>query len=162
MTRPSKNIETPSDAPRAEETRPIRLGRERAALVVYRVIRGEPRFLLISSARNPDKLTLPGGKIDSDESPATAAMRETTEEAGVMTDVPVALGRYLHHKRKRRVYPTQTFLARFAGSTRDREDRTRLWLSLDELADPAYQVRKPIRKQLKRAARELSTRRVAA
>lgn len=144
------------------DTRPLRLGKPRAALIVYRMHRGRPVFLLVSSARRPGKLTLPGGKIDPEETPARAAMRETAEEAGVLTEPPVALGDYLHRKRKRRIHPTQTFLARYAGSLADYEDRARLWLTYDEACDAGYTLRKPIRKQLKRAARKLVARRIAA
>ena len=144
------------------ETRPLRLGRARAALIVYRIVQGQPRFLLVSSARNPDKLTLPGGKIDRDESPARAAMRETAEEAGVVTNRPRDLGDYLHRKRARRYHPTQTFIAEFAGSLKEREARTRLWLSLEEIADAGLVLRKPIRKQIKQAARLIDRRRLAA
>ncbi len=144
------------------DDRPIRLGRARAALVVYRIIHGQPHFLLVSSTRNPDKLTLPGGKVGPDESPIKTAIRETVEEAGVLTDPPHTLGRYLHHKRKRRVYPTQTFLARYARSAGDRESRNRLWLTYDELDSVALTLRKPIRKQIRLAVDLLIERRLVA
>lgn len=140
----------------------MRLGKPRAALIVYRMVRGEPHFLLVSASKQPNKLTLPGGKIDPDESPTTAAARETREEAGVLTRKPAELGRYLHRKRGRRYYPTQTYLARYARSLKQYEPRTRLWLSLEELQDPKHMVRKPILKQLKRAAATIKRRRVAA
>lgn len=156
-----------SKAPRpprspSTDTRPLRLAKPRAVLIVYRLINDQPHFLLISAASDCDKLTLPGGKIDPHESPADAAIRETREEAGVLTDPPRPLGRYLHRKRKRRVHPTDTFLARYAGQLNNREDRARLWLHIDELACANFKLKKPIRKQLRHAAATLRQRRHAA
>lgn len=142
--------------------RPTRLGKPRASLVVYRVDPDGVRFLLISSRRNPDKLTLPGGKVGATEAAASAAMRETLEEAGVSTHPPVGMGSYLHRKRRGRVHPTDTFLASYAGSKASAEDRQVLWLTREELALKHFRIRKPIRKQLTRAALMLADRAEAA
>ena len=148
--------------PTQPDERAIRLGRQRAALVVYRLVNDEPYFLLVSAANCPDKLTLPGGKVGRGETPTQTAMRETAEEAGVLTDAPRPLGRYLHRKRKRWVYPTKTFVARYNGKLNSYEDRTRRWLTAEELADPRLNVSKQVRKQLKRAAAHLTEDRAAA
>ncbi len=148
-------------SPKPDE-RAIRLGRQRAALIVYRLVNDEPHFLLVSAASCPDKLTLPGGKVGRGEAATQTAMRETAEEAGVLTDAPRPLGRYLHRKRKRWVFPTKTFVARYSGRLKAYEDRTRRWLTVEELADPSLNVSKQIRKQLKRAAAQLSEDRAAA
>lgn len=152
----------PAQPATSRDDTPIRLGRARAALVVYRIINGQAHFLLVSSARDPDKLTLPGGKVDPGESPVKAAIRETAEEAGILTDPPHSLGRYLHYKRKRRVYPTQTFIARYARTRSDRESRNRLWLTYEELDSVALALRKPIRKQIRLAVEQLIARRAVA
>lgn len=154
-----RRIDTPEDR---TDARPLRIGRPRAALVVYRLINEQPHVLLIASANNPDKLTLPGGKIGPDESPIQAAMRETAEEAGVLTDRPELLGQYLHRKRKRRYHPTDTYLARFVGTLHEYEGRRRVWVHLDELAVLKPSVRKMIRKQLKQAFTQLHRQHVAA
>ncbi|MFN3167044.1 MAG: NUDIX hydrolase [Phycisphaeraceae bacterium] len=144
------------------DDRPLRLGRPRAALVVYRVIDGRPHVLLVGASKTPGKLTLPGGKIDAGETPMRAAMRETAEEAGVLTDPPQALGEYLHRKSNRRYHPTQTFLARFVGTLHEYEGRARRWLDVEALRDPSLKLRKPIRKQLASAFASLERRRAAA
>lgn len=145
-----------------QDTGPLRLGKARAALVVYRLIDGRPHVLLVAASKTPGRLTLPGGKIDPGETPMQAAMRETAEEAGVLTDTPSALGQYLHRKRSRRVHPTDTFLARFVGTLHEYEGRARHWVCLDALADPALNLRKPIRAQVDQAFALLQRPRVAA
>lgn len=129
-----------------------KFGKPRAALMVYRHLMGQPNFLLISSRRDAGRLTLPGGKIDEGESAIQTAVRETEEEAGVLTEGYHALGSYLHHKQGGRIHPTQTFLAKFVGQKADREPRDVHWLTLRELADTQCEVREPIREIVELAA----------
>lgn len=147
---------------KSEEDRPIRMGKPRAALVVYRLVNGRAHFLLISAANNPDKWTLPGGKVGRNETACQAAIRETVEEAGALIDDLRQLGRYLHRKQGQRYHPTQTYLAKFVGQLREHEDRDRHWIHADELDDGRVQLRKPIRKQLERAALVLRQNKRAA
>jgi len=144
----------PTERP-ATTTDPIspiaRLRRPRAAIIVYRFVEDQPQFLLVSSSANPNRLTLPGGKIGSNESAIQAAIRETVEEAGVLTHALRPIDQYLHPKRGRRLHPTQTFLAPFAGQLSTHEPRTQYWLSPEGLANLKYlglKIRSPIRKQL--------------
>lgn len=137
------------------------LAKPRAAIVVYRIVDDQPQFLLISSSRNPKRLTLPGGKLDRDETSLQAAVRETREEAGVLTSPPRALSQYLHRKQSRRVHPTETFLARYVCSLAEREKRRRCWVSLDDLVDGKVRVRRAIRRQLDQAAEALLQRAAA-
>lgn len=129
-----------------------RFGKPRAVLVVYRHLLGQPHFLLISSRRDLNRLTLPGGKIDPGETPLQTAVRETQEESGVLTDEHRELGSYLHRKQSGRIHPTQTFLARFAGTCADHEMRDQHWLTLRELTDSSCEIRQAIREQIERAA----------
>lgn len=124
-------------------------------MVVYRHAGHTTQFLLISSRANPAKLTLPGGKISKHEAAFQCAIRETIEEAGVLTDQHRPLGEYLHPKANQRIYPTQTFLGRFAGQLDEYEPRSLHWLTLEELAMSRYQVRRPVRRELYRASRRL-------
>ena len=54
-----------------------------AGTIPFRVHKGKLEILLVSSRRKPKKLTLPGGQCRIGESPKDAALRETSEEAGV-------------------------------------------------------------------------------
>lgn len=132
-------------------------GCPRAAMVVYRHLMGQPHYLLIGTRRRNDRLTLPGGKIDTDESAIETAIRETIEEAGVFTDQHRVLDTYAHHKASGRIHPTQTFLARYAGYGHGHEARKLYWLTLAELNALPQDIRQPIRQQIERAADVLPT-----
>ena len=127
----------------------------RAALVVYRQLMGQPYFLLISARRDINRLTLPGGKVDKDEPALQSAIRETVEEAGVMTDRHQPLGLYEHEKTSGKIYPTQTFLARYVGYESGHEKRELYWLTVAELRDPNWSIREAIIEQVERAAEAL-------
>ena len=134
-----------------QPNRPEAFATPRAALVVYRHQLGQPQFLLISTRRDPNRLTLPGGKVDSHETPLESAIRETVEECGVLTDRHQPLGQYEHEKNSGKVFPTQTFLARYAGYEAGHEDRELHWLTVAELWDASRSVRKPVREQIEQA-----------
>lgn len=123
----------------------------RAALVVHRQIMGQPHFLLISTKRDAGRLTLPGGKVDGDESPLQSAIRETIEEAGVLTDQHQPLGKYDHEKLSGKIYATQTFLARHAGYQSSDEKRSLHWLTVAELHAPKRLIRESIIEQIMQA-----------
>lgn len=70
--------------------------KERATLICRR----EDRILYVRKAKS--RWNLPGGKIEKDESPAAAAVRELREETGLQVVDLVFLGAYesddtLHH-----------------------------------------------------------------
>jgi 8-oxo-dGTP diphosphatase len=132
-------------------TLPVAFVTPRAALVVYRHVLGEPRFLLISTRRDPSRLTLPGGKVDKHETPLASAIRETLEESGVLTDQHQPLCQYEHEKTSGKVFPTQTFLARYAGYQAGHEARELHWLTVAELWDASRTIRRPVREQIERA-----------
>ena len=123
----------------------------RAALGVYRHVLGQPRFLLISTRRDHSRLTLPGGKVDKHETPLESAIRETVEECGVLTEHHQPLCRYEHEKLNGKVFPTQTFLAHYAGYESGHEARELHWLTVAELWDARRTIRRPVREQIERA-----------
>ncbi|MEO0474854.1 MAG: NUDIX domain-containing protein [Planctomycetota bacterium] len=123
----------------------------RAALVVYRHLLGQPRFLLISTRRDRNRLTLPGGKVDKGETPMESAIRETVEECGVLTEGHQPLCRYEHEKTSGKVFPTQTFLAHYAGYEAGHEARELHWLTVAEMWDASKTIRRPVREQIERA-----------
>lgn len=148
---------------RNHPTTSLRLGKPRAALIVYRYDEaGQPRLLMITAKHKRGRLTLPGGKIDRNETAARAAIRETREESGVLTHTPRPMGCYLHRKRKGRVHPTDTFLAGYAGQLSEREPRELVWLSPADVESEHLDIKKPIRKQLRRAFADLAGRAAAA
>jgi 8-oxo-dGTP diphosphatase len=123
----------------------------RAALVVYRHLLGQPRFLLISTRRDKNRLTLPGGKVDAHETPLQSAIRETLEESGVLTDRHEPLGQYDHKKLSGKVFPTQTYLAHYVGYEAGHEKRDLHWLTVAELWEASRSIRRPVREQIERA-----------
>jgi len=127
----------------------------RAALVVYRRLLGQPHFLLISTRRDKTRLTLPGGKVDAHETPLASAIRETLEESGVRTDRHQPLCRYDHKKTSGKVFPTQTFLARYAGYQPGHEKRELHWLTVTELWDASRSIRRPVREQIDRGTHQI-------
>eukprot|EP00752_Nemacystus_decipiens_P015212 g13545.t1 len=137
----------PIDRPALEQA----FATPRAALVVYRHLLGQPNFLLISTRRDPKRLTLPGGKVDAHETPLESAIRETLEEAGVLTARHQPLCRYEHEKASGKVFPTQTFLAQYVGYQPGHEQRALHWLTVSELWDASRTIRQPIREQIERA-----------
>jgi 8-oxo-dGTP pyrophosphatase MutT (NUDIX family) len=54
-----------------------------AGTIPFRMRDGKLEILLVTSRRKPKRLTLPGGRCQAGESPKEAALRETSEEAGV-------------------------------------------------------------------------------
>lgn len=137
--------------PIIESELPQAFATPRAALVVYRHLLGQPHFLLISTRRDRNRLTLPGGKVDAHETPLQSAIRETYEEAGVLTDRHQPLCQYEHKKMSGKVFPTQTFLAQYAGYQPDHEKRELHWLTVAELWDASRSIRRPVREQIERA-----------
>jgi 8-oxo-dGTP diphosphatase len=47
------------------------------------IVNGEGKVLAVSRRNDPDNLGLPGGKIDSGETPEQAVIREVKEEVGI-------------------------------------------------------------------------------
>lgn len=123
----------------------------RAALVVYRHLLGQPHFLLISTRRDANRLTLPGGMVGKYETPLQSAIRETREESGVLTDRHQPLCLYQHKKTSGKVLPTQTFLAHYVGYQPGHESRELHWLTVAELWDASRSIRRPVREQIERA-----------
>jgi 8-oxo-dGTP pyrophosphatase MutT (NUDIX family) len=70
-------------------------GRRAAGVAICIVDDDEPHVLLIKRAprgRNAGQWALPGGRLEAGEDAVTAALRETTEEIGVVADSGAVLG----------------------------------------------------------------------
>lgn len=129
---------------------PTQANATRAALVVYRRLLGQPHVLLISARRDRGRLTLPGGKVDAHETALDSAVRETFEESGVLTDQHQLFGHYTHEKTNGKLFPTQTYVARFAGYEPGHERRDLHWLTLADLSDSALSIRPAVREHVER------------
>ena len=60
--------------------------------VVFRLTGDEPEFLLVTARRSPGTWVFPKGRIERDETPEQAAVREVEEEAGVQAQIVSVLG----------------------------------------------------------------------
>jgi 8-oxo-dGTP pyrophosphatase MutT (NUDIX family) len=69
-----------------------------AGFIFYRIVHGEPRFLLIRSARNPNRWDFVKGGVEGNETRLACAWREAYEEAGYSP------GDYDHHESFRTVW----------------------------------------------------------
>lgn len=52
------------------------------------------QVLLVTSSRRPDNWIVPGGGVEPNEDPATTAVREVLEEAGVIGTLGRCLGMF--------------------------------------------------------------------
>ncbi|MFI4861788.1 MAG: NUDIX domain-containing protein [Phycisphaerales bacterium JB063] len=129
-----------------------KLGKPRAAAVVWRPKQGQVEFLIVSCSNNPNRFTLPGGKIDAGETGPQAALRETREEAGVVAFAQRCLGSYLHRKRGQRVCPTRVYLARYQADATPDELRNSRWLTARELSASRLNLRDEAREMIMQSA----------
>ena len=100
--------------------------------IVIRLVRKEPRVLLVTAKRNPRNWIFPKGHIEGGETAEAAALREAKEEAGVVGKLigPAGALEYEFLGAKARV---DYFLAEFTHEAGPPEDgRARLWCGLDE------------------------------
>nr|WP_282022136.1 NUDIX hydrolase [Ruegeria faecimaris] len=118
----------------------MRVVRQSAALC-YRVQRGTPQVLLITT-RGSGRWIIPKGNLIEGLSPSGTASQEAWEEAGVTgTCTPNAFGQFLHYKRRYKkgsavylvdVYPlvVKSLAARYP----EWQERKRRWFSLGHAA----------------------------
>lgn len=59
------------------------------------------QVLLVTSSRRPDNWIVPGGGVEPNEDPATTAVREVLEEAGVIGTLGRCLGMFEVNKSER-------------------------------------------------------------
>jgi 8-oxo-dGTP pyrophosphatase MutT (NUDIX family) len=94
---------------------------------VFREDDGETVYLVVSSSDRANWV-LPKGHIDPGETPATAALRELQEEAGVSGEIVAPLS-VRDFKTPYKEGVIHYFLVRATGSTEHTEGRTLRWLS---------------------------------
>jgi 8-oxo-dGTP pyrophosphatase MutT (NUDIX family) len=109
----------------------MRVIRQSGAIVV-RLDRDSPQVLLVSAKRNPKNWIFPKGHIEKGESPEAAALRETKEEAGVVSKLVAPAG-VLEYRFLGVTARVEYFLALFTREASSPEDgRKRIWCSIDE------------------------------
>ena len=95
----------------------------------------EPKVLLVTARRNPKNWIFPKGHIEKGETPQSAALRETKEEAGVVGKLIGSAGilEYGFLGAKARV---EYFLVQFSREAGPPENgRSRVWCGLEEALD---------------------------
>lgn len=100
--------------------------------IVYKKEKGRILFLVVTSAANKNKWVLPKGRIEENETPAFAAVREVMEEAGVHAKPLKKAGTVKFYKKGRRtviVYFFMEFVHFYDTST---ENRRLAWVGKEE------------------------------
>jgi 8-oxo-dGTP pyrophosphatase MutT (NUDIX family) len=102
-----------------------------AGSVVFREGKQGPEILLVTASDDPDTWVLPKGHIEAGEEPASAAVREVREEAGVGIEILAPLDVSTFHVRGAAVH-VGYFLARATGDEyANSENRKSAWLPAD-------------------------------
>jgi 8-oxo-dGTP pyrophosphatase MutT (NUDIX family) len=121
--------------------------------IVVRLDKKEPRVLLVTSKRNPNRWIFPKGHIEKGEGAEAAALREAREEAGVVGK-SIGLAGILEYRFLGAGFRVEYFLAVLKKEAGPPEKgRARAWCSLDEALE---RLRfKNTRKLLRKAWRQL-------
>jgi len=109
---------------------------ERAAVLVVRdnkVLLSRQYRLLI----NDLSFEIPGGKIDENESPEEAAIRECLEETGIRVSNPTPLINYHAGLDATQNY-THIFLGKDISSTKDELHERRTWIPFDQCLEMVF------------------------
>src|SRR3954467_3611056 len=100
--------------------------------IVVRLDQSEPRVLLVTAKRNPDRWIFPKGHVEKNETAEEAALREAREEAGV-TARSVGPAGALEYRFLGAGFRVEYFLALLKREVGPPEKgRSRSWCSYDE------------------------------
>jgi 8-oxo-dGTP pyrophosphatase MutT (NUDIX family) len=99
--------------------------------IVYRRDEGDFRYLIVTGNKHPDHWIFPKGHIEPGETPEMAALREVTEETGVIGKIilPIGTAQFQTTSGAIRV---RFFLMEYLSDTEARENRRQRWCSYDE------------------------------
>jgi 8-oxo-dGTP pyrophosphatase MutT (NUDIX family) len=104
-----------------------------AGAVVYRIVEGNPRFLIITGKKNPRHWVLPKGHIEKKENSRKAAIREVKEETGYAAKIIRQIGasEYSSDLKKLKI---KFFLMELDENTArvNAEEREARWCARDE------------------------------
>jgi 8-oxo-dGTP pyrophosphatase MutT (NUDIX family) len=100
--------------------------------IVVRLDQEEPRVLLVTAKRNPDRWIFPKGHVEKNETAEEAALREAREEAGVTARCVGPAGA-LEYRFLGAGFRVEYFLALLKREVSPPEKgRSRSWCSYDE------------------------------
>lgn len=118
--------------------------KKRAACLCFKNDR-EEEVLLVSSSRHPDQWIVPGGGMEPDEEPGSAAVREVYEEAGVKGKLGRLLGIFENRDRKHRTYVYILIVTEILEDWEDSVNigRKREWFKVED-AIKILQCHKPV------------------
>lgn len=121
--------------------------------IIVRLDKAEPRVLLVTAKRDPNRWIFPKGHIEKNETAADAALREAREEAGVVGKCVGPAG-CLEYRFLGAGFRVEYFLAVLKREVGPPEKgRSRAWCSLDEALE---RLRfKNTRKLLRKAWKQL-------
>jgi 8-oxo-dGTP pyrophosphatase MutT (NUDIX family) len=112
------------------DTTLVRMEREAGAIVVRRD-RDGLRVLVVTAKKNPSQWLFPKGHIEPGESPEEAAVREVSEEAGVVGHVVRPVGE-MSYEFGGHSYHVRYFLMEYDREHRADEGRQCVWLTPDD------------------------------
>jgi 8-oxo-dGTP diphosphatase len=107
--------------------------------VVAAVIERDGRILIAQrkrTAQHPLKWEFPGGKVEPDETPESAVMRELHEELGIRPQVGPEIGRYEFQYQGR--WPIMLMFYRvveFSGEPKNLDFEQIVWVTREQLGD---------------------------
>ena len=102
------------------------------------IVKHENKILMIKNNYGRGNWTFPGGKIEKDESPNLAAIREVWEEVEIKISAPQYLGNFLNTREYKRD-TIHCFTATVAGADfkiDPLEITVAQWFSIDQLPKP--------------------------
>jgi 8-oxo-dGTP pyrophosphatase MutT (NUDIX family) len=105
---------------------------DQAGGIAYRVERGAPSILVITSRKDPNHWIFPKGHIEPGETPAATALRETFEEAGVEGELVGSVGKPMTFEWKDKRFRVRYFLIRATVESPSLEGRRKAWLSIKD------------------------------
>ena len=107
-----------------------------ALIVLIAVFNSDDEVLLLkrkSDVHCPDVWSFPGGKIEADEMPLSAAVRELQEETGIKGKLWRHIGKHTHDYEDRNLVFI-FFFCRYDGKHNIQAESEFQWCALDELS----------------------------
>ncbi len=99
--------------------------------IVFRRVNKIPRYLIITSKKNPEYWVFPKGHIVSGESAEQAAKREVLEETGIVASKSKFVGTF-QFKDQDKAMDVSFFLMEYVAAKEATEDRKKRWCTYEE------------------------------
>ena len=123
--------------------------------MIYTIDRDGLWFALVSSSANRDRLVLPAGGQEINETLWETAHREAMEEAGIRVECHSPMGTYWHVKGSGRRVLTELYLAEAVEVQGAIEDRDLYWMRTSDLQRTPFELADGVSVMLMRAERML-------